>query len=209
MNTRRLLGAGLLAAVCSVAWAQYKVVAPDGSVTYTDRPPVSDTAAKVSPLRRGAAAAAAASSAATVDTSLPFDLRQVASRYPVTLYTGADCKTCDTARQWLRQRGVPYVERSIVANADTQALERLTGGRAIPSLSVGAQALRGYNEADWASYIDAAGYPAASRLPRNWQPAAAAPLVPPPAVAAPTAPTSPAAPAIPASGADAGPDIKS
>lgn len=207
MNTRQLMGAGLLATVCSVAWAQYKVVAPDGSVTYTDRPPVSDTTAKVSPLRRSAAAAAASASApAAVDTSLPFDLRQVASRYPVTLYTGADCKTCDTARQWLRQRGVPYAERSIVANADTQALERLTGGRVIPSLSVGAQALRGYNEGDWASYIDAAGYPAASRLPRHWQPAAATPLVPP---AASPAVATPVAPATPASGAEAGPDIKS
>lgn len=205
MNTRQLMVAGLLASVCAASVAQYKVVAPDGSVTYTDRPPVSDTAAKVSPLRRGAAAAAASAPGA-VDTSLPFDLRQVASRYPVTLYTGTDCKTCDTARQWLRQRGVPYVERSIVASADTQALERLTGGRVIPSLSVGAQVLRGYNEGDWASYIDAAGYPATSRLPRTWQPAAATPLVPATAAPAAAAPA-PAAPA--ASGADTGPEIKS
>ena len=37
--------------------------------------------------------------------ALPFELRQAASRYPVTLYTAATCIPCDNGRQMLQQRG--------------------------------------------------------------------------------------------------------
>ena len=40
----------------------------------------------------------------------------------------------------------------------------------MPALTIGAQPLRGLSEADWTAYLDAAGYPRESRLPRGWQP---------------------------------------
>ncbi len=190
--------AALLALVLAPAWAQYKIVAPDGSVTYTDRPPSTDTS-KVSSLGRGNAAAAAA----TAPSALPFELRQVASRYPVTLYASADCPPCDNGRRLLQERGIPYSERRIVTEDDSQALERLVGGRTVPSLLVGAQPLRGFNPTDWASYLDAAGYPRESRLPKGWQAPAPSPLVervaaprpaPAPAPATPATRTAPPAP---------------
>jgi hypothetical protein len=59
----------------------------------------------------------------------------------------------------------------------------------MPSLTVGAQSLRGFTAEDWVAYLDAAGYPKESRLPRNWQPAPAAaaqaPGSPPAAAARP------------------------
>lgn len=161
------LSALLIAAAGFVpAHAQYKIVGPDGRITYTDRPPA-DATGKVSNLGRGAAAAAAAA-----ETTLPFELRQVVSRYPVTLYSGENCLPCDSARQLLQARGIPYVERRIAGDEDQQALERLVGGRTIPALTVGAQPLRGFSPADWTSFLDVAGYPKESRLPRNWQPPA-------------------------------------
>jgi hypothetical protein len=55
-------------------------------------------------------------------------------------------------------------------------------------LTVGGQALRGFQEADWQGTLDLAGYPRESRLPRNFQAPAPTPLVarsaPAPAVAA-------------------------
>jgi len=199
MATRQLLivlaGIGLAAS----ASAQYKVVGPDGRVTYTDRPPVAEPG-KVTSLGRGGAAASAPAAAAGGDASLPFALRQVAARYPVTLYTGANCLPCDSARQMLQQRGVPYSERRVASEEDGAAFERLSGGRTIPALTVGSQALRGYNAADWTSTLDAAGYPRDSRLPRGWQPPPATPLVaretaaPAPAPAAPAAPPPPSQP---------------
>lgn len=198
-----LAGVGL----AGLALAQYKVVGPDGRITYTDRPPVNEPG-KVTPLGRPAPAASGPA-ATGGDASLPFELRQTATRYPVTLYTGAGCAPCDSGRQMLQQRGIPYAERRIVSEEDGAALERLAGGRTIPSLTVGGQALRGYNATDWANYLDAAGYPRESRLPRGWQPPPATPLVarevatpvPPPAAPPPPPPSQPTTPAAaPATG---------
>jgi len=153
--------------------AQYKVVQPDGSTTYTDRPP-SDGTAKVTPIGQTSGAAAAV---AQGDSSFPRDLRLAAQRYPITLYTAPDCAPCDTGRQWLLQRGLPYSEKRILTQDDEQALLRLVGGRSVPSLTVGAQPVRGFSDSDWLATLDAAGYPRDSRLPRSWQPPAVTPLV--------------------------------
>ena len=150
--------------------AQYKVVGPDGKVTYTDRQPTAGEG-KVSSLgSRGVAPA-------TTDSNLPFELRQPVARYPVTLYvSGGNCEPCETSRQLLRQRGVPFSEKQILSAEDSEALERLTGGRDVPALSIGAQTLRGLAASVWGSYLDAAGYPRESRLPPAYQNPAATPL---------------------------------
>jgi len=177
------------------AHAQYKVVAPDGSVTYTDRPPA-DARLRVTPM--GSATGATAAIAAPA-VNLPVELRQLTQRFPVSLYTSADCPACDSGRQWLAERGVPYRERSISTEPDVQALALLTGARTVPALTIGAQPVRGFSAGEWQSFIDAAGYPRESRLPSGWQPPAVTPLVeppPPPAVVATPAPR-PAAPPPP------------
>ncbi len=201
MNPRSLLIACAVASLAGPALAQYKIVAPDGSVTYTDRPPVSESAKVTALGRRGAAASGPAAS----EGALPFDLRQVASRFPVTLYAGANCIPCDSGRRLLQQRGVPYAERLVASLEDSAALDRLTGGRTIPSLTIGAQQLRGFNPTDWTTYLDAAGYPAESRLPRGWSPAAPTPLVaraPAPAASAPAEVAAPRPVPVPVPPAD-------
>lgn len=164
--------AGLLLATAA-AQAQYKVVAPDGSVTYTDRPPASSNV-KVTPIGRTAIAAAAATNP---ELALPTELRNAVQRHPVTLLTGDGCPPCDTARRLLQQRGVPFTERRVVTDEDGAALERLVGARSVPSLMIGTQPLRGFNETDWTSFLDAAGYPRQNRLPRNWPTQPPRPLV--------------------------------
>jgi glutaredoxin len=168
-----------------LAHAQYKVVHPDGSVSYTDRPPVTSNV-RVTPMSRPGTRALA-----SPETNLPAELRSAVSRHPVTLYTSAECGPCDTGRRLLQQRGVPYTERRVLNEDDAAALERLLGGRTVPSLTIGAQPLRGFSEADWSAFLDAAGYPRENRLPRGWQQAEATPLA---ERSAPVAPA-PAAPA--------------
>ncbi|MFO1329386.1 MAG: glutaredoxin family protein [Rubrivivax sp.] len=164
----------LACTLAGTAWGQYKIVQPDGSVTYSDRPPTGDTGGKVTSLgRRGVASGSGGG-----EPSFPIDLRQAAARYPVTLYTGADCPPCDEARKALQQRGIPYAERRILLEEDMAQLARLSGGRTLPTATIGVQPLRGWNPDEWTSYLDLAGYPRESRLPRGWQPAAATPLVP-------------------------------
>ena len=94
---------------------------------------------------------------------------------------------------------MPFTEKLIVSEDDAAALERSLGSRTVPSLTIGTQALRGLSESEWAAYLDAAGYPRESALPKNWQAAPAAPLTvrsaPPPAARAASAPAPrPAAP---------------
>jgi len=170
------------------ALAQYKVVGPDGKVTYTDRPTAAEAGGQVQALRRGDSGTAVAAAVA----ALPAELRPIVARFPVVLYTSADCPPCDTGRKLLQQRGVPYTERLASGDDDIAALQRLTGGRTVPALTVGGQALRGFLEADWSATLDLAGYPKESRLPRGWQPPAPSPLV-----ARASAPPAPAAAATP------------
>ena len=153
------------------AQAQYKVVGPDGKVTYTDRAPPPSTA-KVTSLGSRAIASG------PTDPALPLELRDPAAKYPVTLYTvtGA-CEPCQSARQLLRQRGIPYGEKQVQTPEDSEALERLSGGRDAPTLAIGSQMMRGLAPEVWGSYLDAAGYPRESRLPTTYQYAAATPIV--------------------------------
>jgi glutaredoxin len=157
-----LCGVMVLAALgVGPALAQYKVVAADGSVTYTDRPRAEGNA-RVTALGKSGAAQPA-------ETALPVELRQLAQRFPVTLFTGADCTPCDNGRRLLLQRGIPYAERRVSSEDDAMALERAAGGRTVPALTIGAQALRGFSDTDWTAYLDAAGYPRVSKLPVGWQ----------------------------------------
>jgi glutaredoxin len=166
----RLSGVALLVLLAALpCQAQYKVVGPDGKVTYTDRTPTAGDG-KVTAL--GARPAAPGG-----DTALPVELRQAAARYPVTLYvTVGACEPCQSARQLLRQRGIPFTEKQVQSAEDSDALERLSGGRDVPTLSIGTQTLRGLAPEVWSSYLDAAGYPRESRLPASYQYAPATPI---------------------------------
>lgn len=175
-NIRWSLGALLLAASCA-ALAQYKVVGPDGKVTYTDTPPPTSSGSKVTKLGDRVSV--------IPQVALPLELREAATRYPVTLYTMRTCEPCDQARQHLRQRGVPYTEKVLVTGDDGDTLQRTTGGREVPTVTIGAQVLRGFAAENWNSYLDNAGYPRESRLPANYQQPAATPMSEP---AAPPAP---------------------
>ncbi len=172
----------LLTVGCATsALGQYKVVAADGSVTYTDRPR-SEANARVTALGRGG-------TPQPVEQALPAELRQVAQRFPVTLFTGTECVPCDNGRRLLQQRGIPFTERRVSSEDDAMALERAVGGRTVPALTIGAQPLRGLSETDWTAYLDAAGYPRVSKLPAGWQPVPAQPLTDKVAAAKPAAPT--------------------
>ncbi|MEK8052476.1 glutaredoxin family protein [Ideonella sp. DXS22W] len=190
----------MLAALAAMpASAQYKVIGPDGRVTYTDRP-TTDPAHRVQALRKSGAGAGD-DAAAPLATGLPQALRQPVARFPVTLITTPDCGPCDTARQQLQRRGVPYTELGVATPEDQQALQRLTGGLTVPSVSIGSQVMRGWQESDWMATLDLAGYPKESALPKGWRWAAVRPLAAPRPAAepaderpAPSAATAPAAP---------------
>ena len=176
----------LVAATGTPAQQVYRHVDPSGRVVFSDQPPAA-----------GAKPAAASGQAPPANTAgLPFELRQVAQRYPVTLYTSAECGPCDTGRSLLTTRGVPFDERTVRTAQDTEALQRLSGQSSLPLLAIGTQQLKGFSDAEWTQYLDAAGYPKSNQLPAGYRMPPAAPLVA--QQEAPRAAPAPAAPATPA-----------
>ena len=189
MSRVRVAALAALALWAGVASAQvYRIVGPDGRVTFSDRPPPDAKATPAQSLVIPPTAGATAGGPA-----LPAELRAAASRFPVTLYTGAECSACASARDFLASRGVPYTERTVTTDEDIRALGRLMGGTPrVPFATIGGQHVPGFSETEWSQYLDAAGYPKTSQLPPGYRNPAPAPLVavqaPPRRAAAPTPP---------------------
>lgn len=150
----------------------FRIVGPDGRITFSDKPPL-DPGVRAAPAKT----VALPSARGTEASALPFELRQAASRYPVTLYTGPECAPCDAGRTMLSSRGIPFAERTVTTREDIEALRRLAGSPALPFLTIGGQQIKGYSEPEWVQFLDAAGYPKTSQLPRGYAQAPAAPLV--------------------------------
>lgn len=194
-HTALLAAAVLLAVIPLLAPAQgiYRIVGPDGRVTFSDKPPASgDKSTTLSPSGRSGESGGT--------NELPFELREAMNRYPVTLYTSDKCEPCNAARNLLSTRGVPYTERTITTNQDIEAMQRMASDASVPTATIGSQRLKGFAANEWTEYLDAAGYPKSSRLPSGYRNAPASPLVDvPKAPAAPAArpaapPPAPAAP---------------
>ncbi|MDD2712976.1 MAG: glutaredoxin domain-containing protein [Simplicispira sp.] len=165
----------LTTALCALAWVSaataqpvYRIVGPDGKVTFSDRAPTEDATPTKS------ANTGAPDNGMGV---LPYALRQIAARFPVTLYTSPECAPCTGGRNLLIQRGIPFTERTITSNEDIEALGRLGGSSSLPFATIGGQHLNGFSDSEWTQYLDAASYPKQSQLPAHYRRPAATPLV--------------------------------
>lgn len=137
----------------------YRVVGPEGKVSYSDQPPASNA--------KGHSAS----------NDMPLELKQAVGRYPVTLYAGKDCAPCDKGRNLLNARGIPYTEKTVNTHDDLAALKRLSGATNLPLLTIGGQHIKGFSDTEWSQYLDAAGYPKTSLLSPAYRRPAPAPLV--------------------------------
>jgi glutaredoxin len=157
----------LLIAAGVSAQPVYRNIDKNGKISFSDQAPAA-SATPVSPRTE-------ISSEST--EGLPYELRQVVQRYPVMLYTSDECAPCASARSLLITRGVPFDERQIKTDVDIAALQRLSGQTSLPVLSIGSQQLKGFSDAEWSQYLDAANYPKSSQLPAGYRSAPARPLV--------------------------------
>ncbi len=173
------------------AHALYKVVGPDGKVGYTDRPPVDNS--RVTHVTPGASASPDG------DVAMPYEIRQAMQRSPVTIFTADNCDPCRVGRDLLARRGIPFQERTLASEEDRAAMKESVGSNGLPSLKVGTQQIQGYEAGQWNAALDAAGYPASSKLPSNFKQAEATTAAPraapkPPASKAPPPSRDPVAP---------------
>ncbi|HMS26001.1 MAG TPA: glutaredoxin family protein [Burkholderiaceae bacterium] len=142
----------------------YKSIDKQGRVTYSQIPPKPGSEDKLT------------GNSAT-NPSLPFTLQQVTNRYPVTLYTIPDSPYCVNARLYLMQRGIPFTEKTVNTSEDKAEFKQRSFENIFPTLTIGNQQLKGFNDIEWSSYLNAAGYPAKSALPNNYTNPAPTPLV--------------------------------
>jgi glutaredoxin len=156
--------------VAASAQAQmYKWVAPDGTVSYSDVPPP-PTASKVE--RKSFSSGPSLS-------GLPYELAEVVKGNPVTLYTMANCAGCDSGRKLLKDRGVPFSEKTVASNEDIERVRQLSGNTQLPVLVVGRSKQTGFESGQWANALTAAGYPTSSHLPAGYDNPAPEPAAPP------------------------------
>jgi len=127
----------------------YKWVDPDGRVSYHDKPP-SEAGVRVE------------------EKSVRFDGErassgkgndEAAANAPVVLYSAPKCSSCDAARAYLKERGVPFTEKNVDGDRKMQdELIKQAGGLAVPTIMVGAKVMRGYLESLLEGELDQAGY---------------------------------------------------
>jgi glutaredoxin len=159
-----------LLAIAGASDAQYRWRDADGQVNYGDVPP-----SDARELQRVDARTPMVPN--DPSAALPFELRRASARHPAVLYTSGDCPACDNARVYLRQRGIPYSERTVEAPEDLDTLRRLTGSDKVPVLTLGGARYQGFNSAEWTRGLSAAGYPAESLLPPGYAGEPPQPLV--------------------------------
>lgn len=153
-NVLPVLVASVLAVPALVGAQQtvYKWTDKDGKVHFSDSPPPPD-AKKTEQKTLGGGFAET--------SNLPYATQVAMKKSPVTLYTGTDCgDACVQGRGLLSKRGIPFSERDAQGNADAaEALKKLVGGLEVPVLVVGESKVKGYEEGQWNSMLDGAGYP--------------------------------------------------
>jgi len=168
-----------------LAVAQFKWVDDAGRIGYGDKPP---------PRAHDIEALDGYVKGSHLDpmSELPYQLRRTVQDFPVTLYTMTKCPACDRGRALLRERAVPYAERTIGNVDDAQALKKISGSDQLPVFQVGKGVMTGFSSAGWNDALDLAGYPRERQLPAHWSWPAPRPLAEPkPAQAAATDATAP------------------
>lgn len=184
---------GLLAAVpvlilaAAAAQAQtYRWVDEKGRVQYSDTPPAKAKAAP-KPVPGATAPASPAPATSAPDAGggpVPFAVQRAMNDFPVTLYSAENCNEgCTRARDLLNQRGVPFTEIVVTTPDQLAKLKTATGGGSVPAMTVGSQAVAGFEQGAYDALLDSAGYPAAGTVPPRAQkaPTAAAKTAPKPA----------------------------
>jgi len=141
----------LLIAVAAPAWGAklYRWVDAQGRVFYSDKPPPID-AREAEKLRL---------STRPGEVALPYEVREAAKHFPVTLFSGDCGPPCDAARKLLDSRGVPFALKDGHDAAVQEELKKISGAMEVPVLQVGRTLLKGFEAGQWNAALDAAGYP--------------------------------------------------
>jgi glutaredoxin len=147
-----LLGCALIAPAQA---AMYKWTDAQGRVQYSDTPPPANA-------RKAEEQKLVPNTIQT--TGAPFAVQEAAKRNPVTVWVSECGDLCTRARDYLARRGVPHAIRNPSRESEQEEWKKVSGGdNSVPLLIIGGtQKLKGFDEAQWSSALEAAGYPRAA-----------------------------------------------
>ena len=161
----------LLASGSVAAEQMYKWVGLDGKINYTDTPP---------PAAVIRAETKILGNTGVATESLPYEVAQAVKGNPVTLYTTGSCTACDSARSFLKQRGIPFSEKTVTTAEDINRVKQIGGSDTMPMILVGRSKQAGFESSAWDALLSAAGYPQTSKLPQGYRNPAATAAAPVP-----------------------------
>jgi len=161
---RSVIFAVLLGAACTAAAQMYRWTDDKGRVHVTDIPPPPGAAKNVQ--QRSVTVSGAV---APQPAGLPYAVQLAAKAFPVTLYTARECTPCDAARNLLNMRGVPFREVLVADEVQQAQLQKVVGAQAVPSVVVGSNVQKGFEETAYHSLLDIAGYPKTGTVPVRTQ----------------------------------------
>jgi glutaredoxin len=147
-----LILAGLLSLLHSAVQAQtiYKSIGANGTVVYSDRPPVNgkieETIQYVDLPSSPLPAASAKQIEQAARQTAPHPRRQYTG---VTLYTTSWCGYCKRARAYLAQKGVDYRDIDIEAPGGAAAFAQAGGRGGVPLLVADGHRVRGFSVAGY------------------------------------------------------------
>lgn len=162
-HLKRTVLAGFLLALSCIGTAQaqlYKWVGSDGKITYSDLPPPNSARQlEKKTLNPGASAS----------NALPYALAEASKNHQVILFTSAQCAPCIDARNFLKNRGIPFAEKTVTSNKDIATLRQISGAAQLPVLLVGRNKQLGFEAGAWNLALTAASYPLDNKLPKDYQ----------------------------------------
>ena len=144
----------IAASVVASAQTTYRWVDPaTGRTVFSDQPPPPNVKQ----------AAKQEQAAPSDERQMPFATRMAAEKFPVVLFTSADCiEACKQGRALLNGRGVPFKEKMIPSadSPEAEELRKLTPGElTVPVVAVGRQTYKGFSAEAWNNLLDLADYP--------------------------------------------------
>ena len=169
------LGLAMLLCMGSASAQMYKWVDASGKTHFSDQPP--PPTAKPSQIKAGGGDMGG--------VSLPYALATATRNFPVILFTTNPCAGCDEGRNFLKARGIPFIEKTVGSDADVAKLKEAGGNGSMPFLTVGSAKSTGFQAEAWNSMLNVALYPTSKMLPANYQYPTAASAAPKPVKAGP------------------------
>lgn len=92
--------------------------------------------------------------------AVPYGVLTAMKNNPVTLYANNCGEACTDARALLAKRGIPFADRNPASDPEAAAaLKALVGALQVPTITIGANNLQGFEQGSWNAALTAAGYP--------------------------------------------------